>query len=262
MNERDNSAPDQRVSDAYREMANERKPQALNDKILRMAARAKPARSLIPRPWMKPVAWAATIGLSLAIVLELTQVPQTPTDFDRVSPASPLEAPVMPAPTSIETPPETEFDERRDRQLQMEKSAVSEALPVLDSQDRIRERRDVKPERHRAELPVVEEAAVQGMTRAPEFLDTSATVNDEAETDADGAVSPAGKTAASSMAAPTQRMLMAEPALCPADARETAEGWYRCIDTKRAVSPAEAIEKEIEALRRQFPDFAIPGADK
>lgn len=255
MNERDDNGRDRLVSDAYRELAKERTPKALDDKVLRMAARAKPARSVIPGRWMKPVAWAATIGLSLAIVMELTQVPQTPPDSDGVGPALPSEAPAMRAAS-----PETGTDERRDRPLQMEKSAASEPPPITDSQDRIRDRRDVKPARHRAELPVVEEAAVQGMTSAPERLESSSTVNVDAE--ADGAVSLADKPAAAAMAGPMQRMVMAEPALCPADARETAEDWYRCIEKQRAVSPAEAIDNEIKALREQFPDFPIPGMDK
>jgi hypothetical protein len=258
----DRTATDRRVSDTYRELANERAPQALNDKVLRMAAGAKPVRSLIPGPWMKPVAWAATIGLSLAIVLELTQVPQIPSEFDGVSPALTAEEPAIPTPTGIESSPETLVDERQDRQLQTEKSAIAQPSPVMDSRERVRERRDVKPEVHRAERAVVEEAAAPAMTRAPELLETAATVTDEAAADADGAISPAGNATASSMAAPAERMLMAAPLLCPADARESAEDWYRCIETNRAVSPAEAIEKEIAALREQFPDFPIPDADK
>lgn len=261
--ERDRTAADQLVSDTYREVANERAPRALNDKVLRMAAAAKPAHSLIPGPWMKPVAWAATIGLSLAIVLELTELPQTPPDTDVFAPVSTAEEPALPTPARIETLPETGIDERHDRQAELEKIAITEPLPVSALQDRSRERRDVKPEVHRAEMPVTEEAAAHAMSLPPEPLEAAATMTDEAVTDADGAVSPAGNTAAiSSMAAPAERMLMAEPLLCPADARESAEDWYRCIETKRVASPAEAIEKEIEALRERFPDFRIPNADK
>ena len=258
--ERDRTATDRLVSDTYRELANERTPEALNHKVLRMAAAAKPSRSLIPGPWMKPVAWAATIGLSLAIVLELTELPQTPPDTDVFAPPSTAEEPAMITPARVETSLETEIDERRDRQLQSEKSAIAEPLPATDSQDRSKERRDVKPEVHRAEMPVTEEAAARAMTRAPEFLEAEATVSDKATSDADG---PVGNAAAiSSMTAPAERMLMAEPLLCPADTRESAEDWYRCIQTKRAMSPAEAIDREIEALRKRFPDFPIPDADK
>ena len=169
----------------------------------------------------------------------------------------------MLTPARIETTPENQIDDRRARQLQMEKSAFAEPLPATDSQDSVKERHDVKPEVHRAEMPVIEEAAAQAMTSAPEFLETAATANDGAETDADSPVSQArNATALSSMAAPAQRMLKAEPLLCPADTRKSADDWYRCIDSKRSASPAEAIDREIDALRERFPDYPIPGADK
>jgi len=69
---------DELVSETYRELGVEKAPEHLNQSILRMASgrsKQSPTRSNLFAPWMKPVAWAATIGLSLAIVLELTQVP-------------------------------------------------------------------------------------------------------------------------------------------------------------------------------------------
>jgi biotin operon repressor len=68
---------DELVTGTYRELGVEKAPERLNQSILRMASGGKqsPARGFLFAPWMKPVAWAATIGLSLAIVLELTQVP-------------------------------------------------------------------------------------------------------------------------------------------------------------------------------------------
>lgn len=260
--ERDNRASDRLVSDTYREVANERAPQVLNDKVLRMAAGAKPARSLIPGPWMKPVAWAATIGLSLAIVLELTQVPQTPADIDGLSPASMPEEPAMQTPARIETSPDIRIDERQDRQLQTEKSNFAEPLTATDSQDSMKALRDVKPEVHRAKVTVTEEAA-RAMASAPALPEAAGTAADEAENDADNAVGQVrNATALPSMTAPAAKMRMAEPFLCPASARESADDWYRCIESKRAVSPAEAIDREIDALREQFPDFPIPGANK
>jgi len=69
---------DELVTGTYRELGVEKAPERLNQSILRMAShdgKQSPARGILFAPWMKPVAWAATIGLSLAIVLELTQVP-------------------------------------------------------------------------------------------------------------------------------------------------------------------------------------------
>jgi len=67
---------DRLVSAAYRDLANERTPQALNKSIRRRATVASKPGYLLSVSWMRPMAWAATVGLCLAIVFEMTQVPQ------------------------------------------------------------------------------------------------------------------------------------------------------------------------------------------
>ena len=64
------------VSDAYRDIATETTPAALDDKVLRMAEREAKTRYGLARSWTRPVAWAAMIGLSLAVVLEVSQTPE------------------------------------------------------------------------------------------------------------------------------------------------------------------------------------------
>ena len=70
-----NDQDKQTVSDAYRDLADETTPAALDDKVLRMAEREAKTRYGLARAWTRPVAWAAMIGLSLVIVLEVTQTP-------------------------------------------------------------------------------------------------------------------------------------------------------------------------------------------
>lgn len=74
--ERDKPDNDERVADTYRSLATERAPDRLNQAVLRMAARATEKRYPRTIAWLRPMAWAATIGLSLAIVLEITNLPQ------------------------------------------------------------------------------------------------------------------------------------------------------------------------------------------
>lgn len=67
---------DETVSATYRELSREGAPNHLNEKVLQQAAE----RALRPRysrsvMWTRPLAWAATVGLCLAIVLEVTRVP-------------------------------------------------------------------------------------------------------------------------------------------------------------------------------------------
>lgn len=83
--ERDKFEGDERVTKAYRELGAEKTPESLNQTIIEMAAQDAQqagARNTLSAVWMKPLAWAATIGLSLAIVLELTQVPTTTIRYD------------------------------------------------------------------------------------------------------------------------------------------------------------------------------------
>ena len=86
-NERLQNDKDPLVSASYRELASERSPQHLDDAILRKArASARPRYGRL-RLWVRPAAWAATIAISLAIVLQVTQVP------DPGVPASELQKP-------------------------------------------------------------------------------------------------------------------------------------------------------------------------
>lgn len=62
---------DEAVARAYRELATERASATLNERVLRQAAHE--AGRGYPRwiGWLRPLAWAATVGLTLAIVIEL-----------------------------------------------------------------------------------------------------------------------------------------------------------------------------------------------
>ena len=68
------------VSEHYKELEQVRTPEALNQKILatakREAGRTARAGGLLER-WTKPLAWAATVGLCLAIVVDFTQLPDS-----------------------------------------------------------------------------------------------------------------------------------------------------------------------------------------
>ncbi len=86
--ERDTTEMDRLVSETYRAAATENVPLHLSEKILQMAA-SEPAKQQqrstfgTATSWLRPAAWAATISLSLAIVLEVTddpapEVPQSP----------------------------------------------------------------------------------------------------------------------------------------------------------------------------------------
>lgn len=79
---RTTDADDPRVSEAYRAIADERPPDHLDQAVMRMAGRAIRTPYAAARAWMRPVAWAAIIGLSLALVMELALLPQESLRYD------------------------------------------------------------------------------------------------------------------------------------------------------------------------------------
>ena len=82
--ERDKEAIDELVSQTYREHSVEQAPERLNQEILSMAtddASRGSRTNFLFAAWTKPLAWAATIGISLAVVLELSQVPGSSVDI-------------------------------------------------------------------------------------------------------------------------------------------------------------------------------------
>ena len=94
--EHENDERDELVSETYRDLGIEQAPEHLNQSILRMAASdGKRGRSngRLLGAWTKPLAWAATIGLSLAIVLEVTQLP-TPDNQATSEESTQLEEPL------------------------------------------------------------------------------------------------------------------------------------------------------------------------
>ena len=86
---------DPRVSAAYRQMADERTPEHLDHVILNAARSAAKPRWNKAVAWLRPAAWVATIGVCLAIVIEIALLPDPePAEFDSVAPAAaPAEAP-------------------------------------------------------------------------------------------------------------------------------------------------------------------------
>lgn len=81
-----NTERDTHVSEAYREIANETAPVALDEQILGAARRAARTRYGLARAWMRPVAWAATIALSFAFILEMTYFSEDPPIVDHAMP--------------------------------------------------------------------------------------------------------------------------------------------------------------------------------
>lgn len=90
-----------RVSEAYRQAATETSPAALDEKIMANARREARTRYGLARTWVRPLAWAATIALSFAFVLEMTYFDDEP-PIEEMVPATALDevAESVPEPSS------------------------------------------------------------------------------------------------------------------------------------------------------------------
>lgn len=150
-----NTGPDQqRVSDAYRDIARETSPSHLDDRIMNMARQQARTPYGQARAWVRPVAWAATIALSFAFILELTYfredplptdsavLPATGTEADRGAEPDPRDAAFKPAPASIVAAPEIRTrDARADEAIdhchaEARQTPASWYRCVLDLRDR------------------------------------------------------------------------------------------------------------------------------
>ena len=100
----------QRVSETYRDIATETSPASLDDKVMAMARQEARTRYGLARAWVRPVAWAATIGLSFAFILEMTYFSDEAPSVDATMPArvdsdaGEKAEPAAPAPASKRMP--------------------------------------------------------------------------------------------------------------------------------------------------------------
>jgi hypothetical protein len=238
-NERDMNDVDELVSATYRELADERAPEHLNRAVLQLAAGSSAATrggTGWISAWMKPVAWAATIALSLAIFLEFTELPTGVSRQDAIAPAAePVLREVAPAAVSdlnekVNGPdidpvtaaaPGASLPAARKQMLQEETVGSAEARSRLSDDTN-------RPARSSNFL-------AEEMAATPLSADAVSLQKKEADTAAD----------------------------CDSTARLTAASWLACIKELRAAGDNEAAEREQKVFAREFPaEFAEFEANK
>ena len=224
---------DKVVSDTYRQLSEESAPDYLNERVLQqaasVAARPRYSRSIM---WTRPLAWAATIALCLAIVLEVTRVP-TPEIVDIPKPIKTLESEpastLAPVPASLKTQsPVQALTIQQPNALADKKSQIGRAAAKQVAEEPRRELQlmDAAHESE-ADLHSVDEIAV---SREVKFEETSA------------------------FAMP---MLLAANR-CADEVRADPVTWFACIADLEESGDAEAALREREALKEAFPQFEMP----
>lgn len=225
---------DPTVAQAYRDLATERAPAALDDLVLNKARNAAPSGYAGSVRWLRPMAWAATAVLSLAIVVQLADIP-------------------------VATPPASKTlradDARREASAATLPDAVDEqeastgnALPppaLSGQKSSSQDRGDAAAPRQAfvvSEAPILEEAAqIARMQKSPnpqgDLAFAPARSAPQASTDGLGTVS--------------------RPA-CEPQARRDAERWYECIIALEKDGLGDLAKHERQQFDRVFPDFAWP----
>jgi hypothetical protein len=238
---------DDAVSRAYRNTAVERAPEHLNQAVLRQArAASRPgyARSVA---WTRPLAWAATITLCLALVLELTRTPQImPVDFDAQGPLPDAATPQLP-------PAAARRDEVAASDLPAAKlelgSNSGEPAATADYETRERDSggttADAGPAAPETAMRAFRPEDSDSLRQAEELvrLQSSAGLDKRpAERDA----AQASGFAAGSLAAGCDEKATAAP-----------ETWLECIETLESAGETAEAGRQRQLLVQAFPDFEM-----
>jgi hypothetical protein len=257
--ERDKQSIDDLVSAAYREHSSERTPEHLNRKILEMAAHGA-ERSGNIRPmfgtWTRPLALAATIALSFAIVLEVTRLPE-----NIASPA----APAVPAGPSLReefTPKdESAVDAARDQARLRDGSnrddrLVAEPQAAIELEKRQNEVVADTPAEVSAAAIVAEAESVAKSVDAPDS-DSPVRSRRALQSEADSANS-AGRETATGQASAAFSMAEEKEASdtetgCDANERANAASWLTCIEELSRSGAVSQAEKEFEEYILKYP---------
>ena len=232
---RNEQADVEMVSARYRQLAGERTPAHLDQKILQLAAshasRTDYARSI---NWTRPLAWAATIALCLAVTLELSRVP------------APEEVANRPESKSFPATAYTDAD-----QPLAEKSAVVPEQPAAVGLARKVESDAAIVDTSSDERQRPASARYQGV----EDVAAAAPAFELSSKDAQ-LVRQAEEMAR--LQTGTNAEQRAISSRCTDEVRAEPESWLECIEALEEIGDHEAALVERESLVAVFPDFKLP----
>jgi hypothetical protein len=225
---------DPRVSAAYKEVADERTPDHLDHVILNAARAAAKPRWNKAIAWLRPAAWVATIGVCLAIVIEISLLPeQEQVEFD--------------SPPQAAAPAETPSPESRRLEKRLETTRPQAiGAQKLEAQ---------KPEPVKAsDLP----GRADDADAAPDTRESSF---EEAETRArQGAISDVESPASLLSTSPAANLAQEVATERYCDQTETADPntWLECILELERQGLYDAARQERALLAEAFPPPELP----
>jgi len=250
---------DEQISAVYQDLARERVPEHLDDSVLRMAkANAERPRYSRWVAWSRPLAWAATVALCLAITLEFTQV-QAPDDLASESIPAEIAAPAsLRAPELQKDKREQTSEQDMDQQFNFNESMSDAISAETMSSEKISPARSAAKQtanepdpagRMRQSGDLAEAESIEEVAVAPAM---AIEVKEASEMRRESGSISAGYAASSGLAAD---MPIDE---CSEENRAEPESWLECIDELEASGDVEAASRQRENLIEVFPDFKLP----
>jgi hypothetical protein len=237
---RDDDLRDARVSETYRELSSEQTSAALDRKVVGLAEAGAPSKSLTRLLSIKPLAWAATVVLTVSLVLHLQQTPTPDTlllDEDVMSDAVLPAAEPQPA-IQHETMPVVS-PARTGRQ---DDAAVDSAAAPKNA---ARDADSIAGAEPQSFAPAAETRAK--MQEAEEFV-----------AERERSISSFAYAAETTLSVQGRRSLAApEPRYCSAAETADASSWYRCILALEEDGRLEEAAAERTRLFSAHPDFEV-----
>lgn len=250
------SVEDTLVSQTYREAAVEQVPDELDQAVLQRARQHSSDRYSRSVIWLRPMAWAATIGLCLAIVVEISNVPQPtaeqlarPTAADLMTTGGKLDEKTVPVKRITGGTATTDTNKAIAPQRAETEVLRQRARKTIDDQGRV-SLQDV-PQHSKTEAR--ESEFVPAETRESlESKDNGALLAPMLE-EADRVSGLRTITITASPAA------AAEPqATCDVKVRATPQTWLECIEALEEDGLDDVARKQREQLQAVFPNFDMP----
>ena len=231
----DERPQDEIVSATYRELSGKRSPAHLDQKVLQMAtSQAKHVGYARLINWTRPLAWAATIALCLAVTLELTRVP---------------------APDEIVSLPQSPFVPEADlHDTDLPATARPEARQSASSAASLAKKLEFAVEPADAVVYERPRAALMRSKQADDAAAPAATVGFASKETS--ALRPNEEKMR--LRSDTNAGERASSPHCPDEVRADRESWLRCIEALEEVEDFEAADVERESLVAAFPDFKLP----
>ena len=243
---RDDDARDAGVTRVYRESAVERTPPQLDAAVLAAARRGARNRYALSVYWLRPMAWAATIGLCLAIVIDINTIPGDASgDYYRIVPSM-----------------EKEFASEAIR----EQSAATPESAAIRRQELPADASSVaRPDRASGEVGAAMEPSA-GLLQVEAAADDGVpALADEAPGEREKAALAVGAAAADIDNAPGEpaaaqafrTTLRKAATACTVEERAEAERWLKCIDALEAEGRDDAADDERRRFELKYPDYSV-----